>query len=53
MHHITNYHTGAAMVNAPRSEVEIKRNLAILNDHNTMAIPIRLMIPNSADDIVR
>lgn len=44
---------GAATLNAPRSEVEIKRNMAILNDHNTMAIPIRFLIPNSIDGQVR
>ena len=44
---------GAASVNAPRSDVEITRNMSILNDHNSMAIPIKLMIPNTAEGNVR
>jgi len=52
---VINWHVvlGAATVNAPRSELEIKRNMTILNDHNSEAIPISLMIPNSSDGVVR
>ncbi|XP_067941177.1 rab GTPase-activating protein 1-like [Watersipora subatra] len=44
---------GAAAVNAPRSEAEIIRNMTILNDHNTMAMPIKLMIPSTVEGDVR
>ncbi|KAL3872041.1 hypothetical protein ACJMK2_040008 [Sinanodonta woodiana] len=44
---------GCATVNAPRSEVEIYRNMAILNEQSKMAIPIVLSVPSTADGIVR
>lgn len=39
---------GCALVNAPRSEVEIYRNMAILNEQTQMAIPIILSVPNTS-----
>lgn len=39
---------GCALVNAPRSEVEIYRNMAILNEQTQMAIHIVLSVPNTS-----
>ncbi|XP_021380300.1 rab GTPase-activating protein 1-like isoform X4 [Mizuhopecten yessoensis] len=44
---------GCALVNAPRSEVEIYRNMAILNDQSQMAIPIILSVPSTSHGVVR
>lgn len=38
---------GCALVNAPKSEVEIYRNMAILNEQTQMAIHIVLSVPNT------
>jgi len=43
---------GSAAVNAPRSEAEINRNMAILNQQSQMAIPITLSVPNHSEGIV-
>lgn len=44
---------GAAVVNAPRSEVEVRRNVAVLNACSQQAIRVCLMIPNASDGLVR
>ena len=44
---------GCATVNAPRSEVEIYRNMAILNEQSHGAMPIVLSVPANADGTVR
>ncbi|KAK3087405.1 hypothetical protein FSP39_005477 [Pinctada imbricata] len=44
---------GCALVNAPRSEVEIYRNMAILNEQSKEAIPILLHIPSTSEGNVR
>ncbi|KAL8585574.1 hypothetical protein ACOMHN_050333 [Nucella lapillus] len=44
---------GCAMVNAPRSEVEIYRNMAILNSQTQSAIPIILSVPSTSEGNVR
>ncbi|ESO96116.1 hypothetical protein LOTGIDRAFT_116192 [Lottia gigantea] len=44
---------GCAIVNAPRSEVEIYRNMAIMNDQTQMAIPIVLSVPSTSEGVVR
>ena len=44
---------GSATVNAPRSEVEINRNMAILNDQSQMAIPVVLSVPPTSEGTVR
>ena len=44
---------GCALVNAPRSEVEIYRNMAILNEQSKEAIPIILHIPATSEGNVR
>ncbi|XP_052788930.1 rab GTPase-activating protein 1-like isoform X2 [Mya arenaria] len=44
---------GCAVVNAPRSEVEIYRNMAILNEQSHGAMPIVLSVPANADGVVR
>ncbi|CAG5128923.1 unnamed protein product [Candidula unifasciata] len=44
---------GCAMVNAPRSEVEIYRNMAVLNQQSQMAIPIALSVPATSEGVVR
>jgi hypothetical protein len=45
---------GCAMVNAPRSEVEIYRNMAILNSQTQeQAIPIILSVPSTSEGSVR
>ncbi|XP_063424247.1 rab GTPase-activating protein 1-like isoform X2 [Mytilus trossulus] len=44
---------GCALVNAPRSEVEIYRNMAILNEQTQMVIPIILSVPNTSIGNIR
>ena len=44
---------GCATVNAPRSEVEIYRNMAVLNEQTQGSIPIVLSVPATADGTVR
>lgn len=44
---------GCATVNAPRSEVEIYRNMAVLNEQSQGDIPIVLSVPATADGTVR
>ncbi|XP_064648840.1 rab GTPase-activating protein 1-like isoform X3 [Lineus longissimus] len=44
---------GSASVNAPRSEVEINRNMEVLNEQSQMAIPVTLSVPHNAEGIVR
>lgn len=44
---------GCATVNAPRSEVEIYRNMAVLNEQSQGDIPIILSVPATADGTVR
>lgn len=43
---------GCATVNAPRSEVEIYRNMAVLNEQSKGDIPIILSVPATADGTV-
>ncbi|XP_055895788.1 rab GTPase-activating protein 1-like isoform X1 [Biomphalaria glabrata] len=43
---------GSAMVNAPRSEGEIYRNMAVLNQHSQSAIPVALSVPATSEGIV-
>ena len=43
---------GAASVNAPRSEVEINRNLIVLNENCATPIPITLSVPTNSEGIV-
>ena len=43
---------GSASVNAPRSEGEINRNMAVLNDQSQMAIPTTLSVPIHSEGIV-
>ncbi len=44
---------GAASVNAPRSEVEINRNMKVMNEQTQMAIPVILNVPNTSEGTVR
>lgn len=44
---------GCALVNAPRSEVEIYRNMSILNEQSKQAIPIELYVPRTSEGNVR
>ncbi|XP_025111685.1 rab GTPase-activating protein 1-like isoform X2 [Pomacea canaliculata] len=44
---------GCAMVNAPRSEVEIYRNMAVLNSQSHSAIPVALSVPSTSEGSVR
>ncbi|XP_074654020.1 rab GTPase-activating protein 1-like [Tubulanus polymorphus] len=44
---------GSATVNAPRSETEIYRNMAVLNEQSQMAIHVTLSVPHNAEGIVR
>ncbi|XP_076436762.1 rab GTPase-activating protein 1-like isoform X2 [Babylonia areolata] len=44
---------GCAMVNAPRSEVEIYRNMAVLNSQTQSAIPVILSVPSTSEGSVR
>lgn len=41
------------MVNAPRSEVEIYRNMAVLNSQSHSAIPVALSVPSTSEGSVR
>ncbi|XP_041370237.1 rab GTPase-activating protein 1-like [Gigantopelta aegis] len=43
---------GCASVNAPRSEVEIYRNMAVLNEQSKMVIPVVLSVPNTSEGVV-
>ena len=43
---------GCATVNAPRSEVEIYRNMAVLNEQSQMVIPVVLSVPNNSEGVV-
>ncbi|KAK7495749.1 hypothetical protein BaRGS_00012969 [Batillaria attramentaria] len=43
---------GCAMVNAPRSEVEIYCNMAVLNSQSHMAIPVVLSDPSTSEGSV-
>jgi len=44
---------GSAAVDAPRSEMEINRNMKVLNTQSQMAIPVTLSIPAHSEGIVR
>ena len=44
---------GSATVNAPRSEAEISRNMAVLNEQTQMVIPVALSVPATSEGIVR
>ena len=44
---------GSATVNAPRSETEISRNMAVLNEQTQMVIPVTLSVPATSEGIVR
>ena len=39
---------GSATVNAPRSEMEINRNMQILNEQSQMVIPVTLVVPTTS-----
>ena len=43
---------GSAAVNAPRSEVEINWNMAILHEQSQMSIPVTLSVPCNSKGIV-
>ncbi|UJR10785.1 hypothetical protein I4U23_014972 [Adineta vaga] len=44
---------GSASINAPRSEEELNRNMAILNEQSKMAIEVTLCVPDNATGVVR
>ena len=44
---------GSASVNAPRSETEINRNMAVINDQSQMAIDVALHVPMTSEGTVR
>ena len=44
---------GAAAVNAPKSDAEIYRNMAVFNEESSMAIPITLSVPSNSEGIVQ
>jgi len=44
---------GSAKVDAPRSEMEINRNMSVLNAQSQMAIPVTLSVPAHSEGIVR
>lgn len=44
---------GSASVNAPRSEVEINRNMAVLNEQSQMVIDVTLHVPMTSEGTVR
>ena len=44
---------GSATVNAPRSETEISRNMAVLNEQTHMVIPVTLSVPATSEGTVR
>lgn len=43
---------GSAMVNAPRSEIEVNRNMTILNEQSQTVVPITLSVPSHSEGIV-
>lgn len=44
---------GAATINAPKSEAEIQRNMAILNEQSTdQGIKISISVPSSSQGLV-
>jgi len=44
---------GSALVDAPRSQPEITRNMVVLNSQHGMAIPVSLSVPGHSEGIVR
>ncbi|CAF1574149.1 unnamed protein product, partial [Adineta ricciae] len=44
---------GSASINAPRSEEELNRNMAILNEQSKMSIEVTLCVPDNATGVVR
>jgi len=44
---------GSAVVDAPRSETEISRNMKVLNTQSHKAIPVTLSVPAHSEGIVR
>jgi hypothetical protein len=44
---------GSASINAPRSEEELNRNMAILNEQSKMSIEVTLSVPENATGVVR
>jgi len=44
---------GSASINAPRSEEELNRNMAILNEQSKMSIEVTLCVPDNANGTVR
>ncbi|CAF1416598.1 unnamed protein product [Rotaria sp. Silwood1] len=44
---------GSASVNAPRSEEELNRNMAILNEQSHMSIQVTLCVPDNSNGVVR
>ncbi|CAF0767342.1 unnamed protein product [Rotaria sp. Silwood1] len=44
---------GSASVNAPRSEDELHRNMAILNEQSKVALEVTLCVPDNANGVVR
>ncbi|CAF0906762.1 unnamed protein product [Rotaria sordida] len=44
---------GSSSVNAPRSEDELHRNMAILNEQSKVALEVTLCVPDNADGVVR
>ncbi|CAF3420279.1 unnamed protein product [Rotaria socialis] len=50
-HRVT--YLGSASVNAPRSEDELNRNMAILNEQSKMSIEVTLCVPDNSNGVVR
>ncbi|CAF3840973.1 unnamed protein product, partial [Rotaria magnacalcarata] len=50
-HRVT--YLGSASVNAPRSEDELNRNMAILNEQSKMPIEVTLCVPDNSNGVVR
>jgi len=44
---------GSAVVDAPRSETEISRNMKVLNAQSQRAIPVTLSVPAHSEGVVR
>ena len=44
---------GAAVVDAPRSQLEINRNMTVLNSQHGVSIPVSLSVPGHSEGIVR
>jgi len=44
---------GSAVVDAPRSEMEISRNMKVLNAQSQQALPVTLSVPAHSEGIVR